>query len=312
MELTHDSVEFRAEAVGRHVPVRGHRGAAVTAATVPVPAHAAARPLPLLGRAALGVDQAPLGALHGVVPARHRRGRHRHRHPRHRQQASHWRHAGFIDRALFDPTSISLTGLALRTARHRGPRGAHHERRIRVGLHPGHLRGDPPATRGAGRQGGRLRRGRFVVSEAVSFTAFFVGQAILSGSTPTATPVGQHEVLRAVIGGGLFLTVLGLFALGLAAIIRHTAGAITTFVSILLILPLVVSAFPATIGHPIGRYLPATIGSAMTSTTSRGRPRRVPTRLPVLARVRPPVRLRGRGARHRRCVDDPARPLTPP
>jgi len=108
-----------------------------------------------------------------------------------------------------------------------------------------------------------------VVTEAVSFTAFFVGQSILSGSTPTAT-LSQHEVLRAVIGGGLFLTVLGLVALGLAAIIRHTAGTITTFVGILLILPLVVSAFPARIGHPIGRYLPATIGSAMTSTTSEG------------------------------------------
>jgi hypothetical protein len=108
-----------------------------------------------------------------------------------------------------------------------------------------------------------------VVTEAVSFTAFFVGQSILSGSTPTAT-LTQHEVLRAVIGGGLFLTVLGLMALGLAAIIRHTAGTITTFVGILLILPLVVSAFPASIGHPIGRYLPATIGSAMTSTTSEG------------------------------------------
>ena len=33
--------------------------------------------------------------------------------------------------------------------------------------------------------------------------------------------------------------------MGLATIIRHTAGAITTFVAVLLILPLVVSAFPA-------------------------------------------------------------------
>ena len=37
-----------------------------------------------------------------------------------------------------------------------------------------------------------------------------------------------------------------------------------------MILPLVVSAFPAKIGHPVGRYLPATIGAAMTSTTSEG------------------------------------------
>lgn len=184
-------------------------------------------------------------------------------------QASHWRHAGLIDRALFDPTSISLTGLLFG--------------QLAIGVLGG-------LTMSAEYGSGSIRATfaaiprrpvvlaakalvfgvvALVVTEAVSFTAFFVGQSILSGSTPTAS-LGQHEVLRAVIGGGLFLTVLGLFALGLAAIIRHTAGTITTFVSILLILPLVVSAFPATIGHPIGRYLPATIGSAMTSTTSEG------------------------------------------
>jgi ABC-2 type transport system permease protein len=108
-----------------------------------------------------------------------------------------------------------------------------------------------------------------VVAEAVSFSAFFIGQALLSGSTPTAT-LSQPGVLRAVAGGGLYLMVLGLFSLGLGAIIRHTAGAITTFVAVLLILPLVVAAFPASIGHPIGRYLPLIIGNNMTAATPRG------------------------------------------
>jgi hypothetical protein len=184
-------------------------------------------------------------------------------------QASHWRHADVIDKALFDPTSISLTGLLFG--------------QLAIGVLGGltlsaeYGSGSIRATFAAIPRRPVVLAAKalvfgavaLVVTEALSFTAFFVGQAILSGSTPTAA-LGQHEVLRAVIGGGLFLTVLGLFALGLAAIIRHTAGTITTFVSILLILPLVVSAFPATIGHPIGRYLPATIGSAMTSTTSEG------------------------------------------
>ena len=108
-----------------------------------------------------------------------------------------------------------------------------------------------------------------VVAEAVSFAAFFIGQALLSGSAPTAS-LSQPGVLRAVAGGGLYLTVLGLFAMGLAAIIRHTAAALTTFVGVLLILPLVVAAFPASIGHPIGKYLPLVIGNTMTATTPRG------------------------------------------
>jgi len=184
-------------------------------------------------------------------------------------QASNWRHAGFIDKALFDPTSISLTGLLFGQLA-MGVLGG-----LTVSAEYGS--GSIRATFAAIPRRPVVLAAKAVVfgivalavTEAVSFTAFFVGQSILSGSTPTAT-LGQHEVLRAVIGGGLFLTVLGLMALGLAAIIRHTAGTITTFVGILLILPLVVSAFPARIGHPIGRYLPATIGSAMTSTTSEG------------------------------------------
>jgi len=104
-----------------------------------------------------------------------------------------------------------------------------------------------------------------LVGEAVSFMAFFIGQAILKGSTPYAT-LGTPGALRAVVGTGLYLTVLGLFALGLAAILRHTAGAISVFVGVLLILPLILQALPESIIEKVGRYLPANIGVSMTST----------------------------------------------
>jgi ABC-2 type transport system permease protein len=184
-------------------------------------------------------------------------------------QASQWRHAQFVDKALFDPTSISLTGLLFGQLSV-GVLGV-------LAMSAEYGTGSIRATLAAVPRRPVVLAAKVVVfgvvalavSEAVSFAAFFVGQAFLSGSAPTATLSG-HGVLRAVVGGGLYVTVLGLFALGLATIIRHTAGTITTFVSILLILPLVVSAFPAKIGHPIGKYLPATIGSAMTSTTAEG------------------------------------------
>ncbi len=184
-------------------------------------------------------------------------------------EASHWRHADFIDKALFDPTAISLTGLVFG--------------QLAIGvlgvltMSAEYGSGSIRATLAAIPRRPVVLAAKAVVfavvallvSEVVSFASFFVGQSILSGSTPTATLSGP-DVARAVVGGGVYLTVLGLLALGLATVIRHTAGAITTFVSILLILPLIVSAFPASIGHPIGRYLPATIGAEMTSTTARG------------------------------------------
>jgi hypothetical protein len=65
---------------------------------------------------------------------------------------------------------------------------------------------------------------------------------------------------QAVAFGGLYLTALGLFGLGIAAIVRHTAGATTTYVSVVLIVPEIVRLLPASIGDSIGKYLPANIG----------------------------------------------------
>lgn len=140
-----------------------------------------------------------------------------------------------------------------------------------------------------------------VVSEVLTFSAFAVGQALLSakhavGSSTFATQhaqqlgvkiphgiqgvlssgsasLGQPGVLRAVIGGGLYLAVLGLLALGLATIIRHTAGAISAFVGVVLVLPLIVQALPMSLSNAVARYLPANIGLVMFST--HGLPDRV-------------------------------------
>jgi len=133
-----------------------------------------------------------------------------------------------------------------------------------------------------------------VVSEVLAFAAFAVGQALLSAkhavgssafaaqraqqlgvkiphdakgllSTGSAS-LGQPGVLRAVVGAGLYLAVLGLLALGLATIIRHTAGAISAFVGVVLVLPLIVQALPASLSDAVARYLPANIGLVMFST----------------------------------------------
>ena len=104
------------------------------------------------------------------------------------------------------------------------------------------------------------------MSEVLSFGSFFLGQTLLANPAPHAT-LSQPGVLRAVVGGGLVLTVLGLFALGLATIIRHSAAAITSYVGMLLVLPLVVQALPSSISQPITKYLPFHISNAMTSVT---------------------------------------------
>lgn len=101
-----------------------------------------------------------------------------------------------------------------------------------------------------------------VVSEVVAFSSFFLGQAMLTAPATHAT-LSTPGALRAVVGSGLYVCVVGLVGLGLGLLVRHTAGAIGAFAGVLLILPIVVSALPTSIVDAVQRYLPLQIGRAM-------------------------------------------------
>jgi ABC-type transport system involved in multi-copper enzyme maturation permease subunit len=98
----------------------------------------------------------------------------------------------------------------------------------------------------------------FAVGEAVAFPSFFLGAAVLHRHAPVT--LGDPGVLRAVIGAGLYLAVLGLFALAIAAIIRHTAGAITAVIGFVLVLAPLAQLLPGTVGKHIHAYLPSEAG----------------------------------------------------
>ena len=87
-----------------------------------------------------------------------------------------------------------------------------------------------------------------VVAEICSFASFVIGQAILNGVTPTAS-LSDPTVLRAVVLSGLSLALLALLALGIATMLRHTAGSITVFVCLTLVLFLIVLALPTLVGR---------------------------------------------------------------
>lgn len=101
-----------------------------------------------------------------------------------------------------------------------------------------------------------------VVSEVVAFVSFFLGQAMLTAPAPHAT-LSSPGAVRAVVGSGLYLCVVGLIGLGLGVLIRHTAGAIGALVGVLLIFPLVVAALPSSIVNAVQRYEPLSIGKTM-------------------------------------------------
>jgi ABC-2 type transport system permease protein len=107
-----------------------------------------------------------------------------------------------------------------------------------------------------------------VVAEVVAFASFLIGQALLSAPATHAS-LSTPGALRAVVGTGLYLCVIGLFSLGLATIIRHTAGAISALVGILLVLPIIIQALPNSLQFDIRRFLPLQIGGVMMSVTTQ-------------------------------------------
>ena len=64
-----------------------------------------------------------------------------------------------------------------------------------------------------------------VVTVPSAFVAFLLGQQALSSTHLQASLSTPHAV-RAIIGAGLYLTLIGLLAAGLGFLIRNTAGAI--------------------------------------------------------------------------------------
>jgi len=101
-----------------------------------------------------------------------------------------------------------------------------------------------------------------VIGIGSSFAAFFVGQAILSQKS-LGVGISDPGVLRAVVGTGLYLTVIGLLSLGLGTMLRRTAGAIAALVALVLILPGVVAALPSSWQNDIDPYLPSVAGQAL-------------------------------------------------
>jgi ABC-2 type transport system permease protein len=104
-----------------------------------------------------------------------------------------------------------------------------------------------------------------VVSVATTLASFFIGQALLASTHQSAT-LATPNAVRAVIATALFVPLVGLMAYGIGAIIRHTAGAMTTAYALFLLLPQLAKALPNAWYADVVRWLPG--GDAVNSMTT--------------------------------------------
>jgi hypothetical protein len=98
-----------------------------------------------------------------------------------------------------------------------------------------------------------------VVGELTVLGNFLAGEAVLTNAAPHAS-LGDPAVLRSVLLTGAFLALLGLVGLGLGAIVRHTAGAITAFIGGLFAVPMIVlTAGGESLFDKVGKFVPMLI-----------------------------------------------------
>lgn len=95
-----------------------------------------------------------------------------------------------------------------------------------------------------------------VVGLVTSFIAFFVGQAVLGEHKAVISDPG---VLRAVIGGGLYMTLIAMFSMGVATMLRSPMLSLGILMPFFFLISSILGNVSAT--EKIGRYLPDQAGS---------------------------------------------------
>jgi ABC-type transport system involved in multi-copper enzyme maturation permease subunit len=186
--------------------------------------------------------------------------------------AARWSQMSPADRVSFDPTVLSLGGLTFLGELVTVVLGAltvsseYSTGMIRTSLTVMPRRGVLYAAKAA-----VITVVLLITAVIAAFAAFWLGQALLSSTHDSAT-LSQPDVLRAVIGAALYVTMCGLLAYGLGSMIRHTAGAITIMVAILFVVPILVNLLPSQWRADVVRWLPSSAGDAITRTVSGAQP----------------------------------------
>jgi hypothetical protein len=171
-------------------------------------------------------------------------------------EASRWPHMSPLERVGFDPTQSSVVGLATLgqlVIVVLGTLAVTSE--YSTGMIRTSLTVMPRRLVLAAAKAAVFTAIALVVALATSFAAFFIGQALLSGTHVAAT-LSQPGVLRAVIGAALYVALCGLFAFGLGLILRSTAGAMATAYGLLFLVPQLAKALPSSWYAEVVRWLP--------------------------------------------------------
>lgn len=106
----------------------------------------------------------------------------------------------------------------------------------------------------------------FAVALPTTVLGFELGQ-FAQRSTHVQAGLGTPGALGAIVGGAVYLTLIGLLAVGIGFVVRNTAGALATLFGIVLVAPLLVNALPEPYATDVAKFLPLNIGARAVATT---------------------------------------------
>jgi ABC-type transport system involved in multi-copper enzyme maturation permease subunit len=95
-----------------------------------------------------------------------------------------------------------------------------------------------------------------VVGIATSFVSFLLGQSLLGAHR---TYIGAENVLRAVVGGGLYMGLIGIFSMGVATMLRSSMLSLGILMPFFFLVSQILSMVPGT--KKVARYFPDQAGS---------------------------------------------------
>jgi ABC-2 type transport system permease protein len=122
------------------------------------------------------------------------------------------------------------------------------------------------------------RRGTLFVAKAtvLALLVLVAGLVITFASYGVASPfytkhgvdlsLSQSANVRALLAVPVYLTLIALMAFGLGFLLRSTAGAISSLVGVLFVIPIITNFLPGTAGKDINKIVPSNAGGAMMVT----------------------------------------------
>jgi ABC-2 type transport system permease protein len=179
-------------------------------------------------------------------------------------RASHWDSEGPGDKAGFDATTTSLSGIYLAQLAVGVLGVLAFSGEYATGMIRATLGAVPRRLPVLWAKAGVFAVVTFGLTAAACVVAFLGGQSALS-SKHIEVSFSHPGVVRAVLGAAVYLTLVGLLGVALGAMLRATAGGIATLFGLLLVLPLIVHFLPSQWSDHIDKYLPSNAGLSVVN-----------------------------------------------